>query len=116
MPSEKNYSDKGVMPLNEFFWETYKIALPVLLGYIVFLLKKQKKDRDANSQGTMLLLRVQLIDYHEKWTQRGYISKHGLENFIEMYNAYHALGGNGMVTHLLEEVKDLPIKTSEKGA
>ena len=116
MPSAKNCSDKGVIPLNEFLWETYKIALPVLLGYIVWLLKKQKKDRDANSQGTMLLLRVQLIDYHEKWTQRGYISKHGLENFIEMYNAYHALGGNGMVTHLLEEVKYLPIKTSEKGA
>ena len=108
------------MPLNEFLFETYTIALPIVLtalpGYIVWLLKKQKKDRDANSKGTMLLLRVQLIDYHEKWTQRGYISKHGLENFIEMYNAYHALGGNGMVTHLLEEVKDLPIKTSEKGA
>lgn len=103
------------MPLNEFLLETYTIVLPVLMGYIVWLLKKQKKDRDANSHGTMLLLRVQLIDYHEKWTLRGYISKHGLENFIEMYNAYHALGGNGMVTHLLEEVKDLPIKTAEKG-
>lgn len=86
------------------------IIMPTLLGYVVWLLKNQKKDRDANSKGTMLLLRVQLIEYHEKWTERGYITKHGLENFIEMYDAYHLLGGNGMVTKLLEEIKKLPIR------
>ena len=96
--------------MKEILLETYTIALPILLGYIVWLLKKQKQDRDANSKGTMLLLRVQLIEYHEEWMPRGYVTKHGIENFLEMYNAYHALGGNGMVTHLLEEVNELPIK------
>jgi Cdc6-like AAA superfamily ATPase len=86
------------------------LDMPTVLGYIVWILKTQKKDRDANSKGTMLLLRVQLIEYHEKWTERGYITKHGLENFLEMYKAYHELGGNGMVTKLLEEIKKLPIK------
>ena len=47
--------------------QTYTISLPILLGDIVWLLKKQKKDRDANSRGTMLLLRVQLIEYHDKY-------------------------------------------------
>ena len=96
--------------MKDFLLETYTIILPVLLGYIVWLLKRQKRDRDANSKGTMLLLRVQLIGYHEEWMERGYITKHGIENFMEMYDAYHALGGNGMVTHLLEEVKELQIK------
>ena len=96
--------------MKEILLETYTIALPILLGYIVWLLKKQKRDRDANSKGTMLLLRVQLIEYHEEWTERGYVTKHGIENFVEMYEAYHSLGGNGMVTHLLEEVNKLPIK------
>ena len=90
--------------------QTYTIALPLLLGYVIWLLKRQKRDRDANSKGTMLLLRVQLIEYHEKWTKRDYITKQGLENFLEMYQAYHELGGNGMVTHLLEEVRKLPIR------
>ena len=44
-----------------------------LLGYIVWLLKRQKKDRDANSKGTMLLLRVQLIDDHDRYTRQGEI-------------------------------------------
>lgn len=96
--------------MKEILLETYTVALPILLGYIVWLLKKQKRDRDANSKGTMLLLRVQLIEYHEAWTERGYVTKHGITNFMEMYEAYHSLGGNGMVTHLLEEVKELPIK------
>lgn len=96
--------------MKEILLETYTILLPILLGYIVWLLKRQNKKRDANSKGTMLLLRVQLIEYHEKWTERGYTTKHGIENFIEMYDSYHALGGNGMVTHLLEEVQELPIK------
>ena len=53
----------------EMLKETYTIALPIVLtafmGYIVWLLKNQKSDRDANSRGTMLLLRVQLIEYHD---------------------------------------------------
>ena len=96
--------------MKEILLETYTIILPVLLGYIVWLLKRQKRDRDANSKGTMLLLRVQLIEYHEEWMARGYVTKHGIQNFIEMNEAYHSLGGNGMVTHLLEEVEQLPIK------
>lgn len=94
--------------------QTYMVALPIVLtssmGYIVWLLKQQKKDRDANSRGTMLMLRSKLIEYHKEWTERGHVTKHGLENFLEMYEAYHALGGNGMVTHLLDEVNDLQIK------
>ncbi len=90
--------------------QTYTVALPVVLtsvlGYIVWLLKQQKK----NSRGTMLMLRAKLIEYHKDWTQREYVTKHGLENFLEMYDAYHELGGNGMVTHLLEEVEELQIK------
>lgn len=102
------------MGLDGFLFQTYTVVLPAVLtsamGYVVWLLKQQKRDRDANGKGTMLLLRVQLIEYHEEWTRRGYTTRHGLENFIEMYDAYHELGGNGMVTHLLEEVEELQIR------
>lgn len=85
-------------------------CIPVILGYIVWLLKEQKKDRDANSRGTMLLLKVKLIEYHDEWTKRGYVTTHGIQNFLEMYDAYHSLGGNGMVTHLKGEVEALKVK------
>lgn len=97
--------------------QTYIIALPIiltsLLGYVVWLLKKQKKDRDANSKGTMLLLRVQLIEYHAKYTALGEIPSYAYQNFIEMYDAYHELGGNSMVTKMKEEIEELHLKRKE---
>ena len=90
------------------------VALPIVLtafmGYIVWLLERQKTDRDANSKGTMLLLRVQLIEYHDKYMKLGEIPSCAYQNFQEMYEAYHALGGNGMVTKMKNEIEELHLK------
>lgn len=105
--------------MNDFLLQTYMIALPIILtsvlGYVVWLLKQQKKDRDANSKGTMLLLRVQLIEYHDKYMKIGEIPSYAYDNFVEMYNAYHALGGNGMITKMYEEIQDLHLRNGNGG-
>ena len=104
-------------PLEQFLMHTYTAALPIILtalmGYIVWLLKNQKKDRDANSKGTMLLLRVQLIEYHDRYMAKGDIPSYAYENFMEMYDAYHELGGNGMVTKMKHEIEELHLKKKE---
>lgn len=103
--------------MKHFFYQTYDTALPIvltaLMGYVVWLLKNQKKDRDANSKGTMLLLRVQLIEYHDKYMRLGSIPSYAYDNFCEMYNAYHKLGGNGMITKMMHEIEELHLR--EKG-
>lgn len=103
--------------MEHFFYQTYVTALPIILtglmGYVVWILKNQKKDRDANSKGTMLLLRVQLIEYHDKYMRLGSIPSYAYENFCEMYNAYHKLGGNGMITKMMHEIEELHLR--EKG-
>lgn len=117
--------------LKAFLLQTYMIALPIFLGYIVWLLQEQKKKqatdarerdariaeekeiRNANSAGTMLLLRVQLIEYHDKYMKLGTIPSYAYENFCEMYKAYHRLGGNGMITKMMHEIEELHLK--EKG-
>ena len=96
--------------MRELLMQTYQIALPIVLGYIVWLLQNQKKDRDANSKGTMLLLRVQLSEYHDKYMALGEIPSYAYENFTEMYEAYHKLGGNGMITKMYEEIRELHLK------
>lgn len=96
--------------MKEILMQTYTVALPIVLGYIVWLLKRQKRDRDANSKGTMLLLRVQLIEHHDKYMEQGNIPSYAYDNFIEMYEAYHELGGNGMVTKMYEEIRELHLK------
>lgn len=96
--------------MNQIILVICEIALPVILGYIVWLLKNQKKERDASGKGIMLLLRVQLIEYHNKYIDKGEIPSYAYQNFIEMYEAYHALGGNGMVTKMHEEIEELHLK------
>lgn len=100
--------------MENLLMQTYTASLPIVLtafmGYIVWMLKQQKCDRDVNSQGTMLLLRVQLIEYHDKYMRLGYIPSYVFDNFCEMYGAYHELGGNGMITRMFEEIKQLPIR------
>lgn len=93
--------------------QTYTVVLPIFLGYIVWLLQRQKNDRDANSKGTMLLLRVQLIEYHDKYIKLGEIPSYAYQNFVEMYDAYHDLGGNGMITKMKEEIEELHLKRKD---
>lgn len=94
--------------------KTYAIALPIVLGYIIRLLQKQNKTRKANSKGTMLLLRVQLIEYHSKYMRKGEIPSYAYQNFVDMYEAYHELGGNGMITKMYEEIHELHINTKHQ--
>lgn len=105
--------------MSDFLMQTYLVALPIVLtsffGYVIWLLKQQKKDRDANSKGTMLLLRVQLIEYHNKYVDLGEIPSYVYNNFVEMYEAYHDLGGNGMVTKMYEEIQELHLRTKNGG-
>lgn len=98
----------------DFLLKTYAVALPMVLGYIVMLLRKQKSLREANSNGTMLLLRVQLIEYHTKYTAVGEIPTYAYENFMDMYEAYHNLGGNSMVTKMYEEIQELHLKRKKE--
>ena len=46
--------------------------------------------------------------------KRGSIPSYAYENFIEMYEAYHELGGNGMVTHMKEEIEELSFNKANK--
>lgn len=62
------------------------------------------------SEGICELLRVKLIEYHDQYMEKGSIPSYVFDNFTSMYNTYHDLGGNGMITHMYEELKELPIK------
>ncbi|QNU66910.1 hypothetical protein EHE19_019125 [Ruminiclostridium herbifermentans] len=74
-------------------------------------MRKQTCDYKALKEGTQALLRSEIIRCYDVYMERGYISIHGLESVSSMYEAYHTLGGNGTVTKLMEELRELPVKT-----
>ena len=86
------------------------VVVTPLMGYIVWLLKEQKKDRTAQEKGIMLLLRVQLIEYHDKYMRKGKIPTYAFQNFEDMYQCYHELGGNSMAEKMHEEINELRLQ------
>lgn len=72
-----------------------------------YLLKRIKK-QEVVGKGVQALLRGQIIQLYNHYTEKGYIPIYGLENVTAMYEQYHVLGGNGAVTALVEELKELP--------
>lgn len=71
--------------------------------------KEEAKKDKAIADGVVCLLRRDLIEDHAKYTGREEITSHGLQNWLLMYDAYKALGGNGMVDHMKDEVEELHI-------
>lgn len=116
-----------VNELISFLHDTYTIALPIVLGYIVWMLqkqstdrmdaeKKQKRETEKSNKGMMLLLRIQLIEYHDKYMEKGEIPSYAYDNFCEMYDSYHDLGGNGMITKMKDEIDTLHLGTKGDGS
>ena len=75
-------------------------------------LRKEREDKNAAMQdGVMTLLKIQLIEYHDKYMSSGDIPSYVYENFDEMYTVYETLGGNGMVKHMKESIDKLRVST-----
>lgn len=105
------------------------IILTSVLGFIsamlIFLLqqsikenkklKQEKEEKAAKREaaledGVVCILRKDLMDEHEKWMEKKYITPEALEHGLLMYKAYKALGGNGMIDHMKDEIERLQIR------
>ena len=102
--------------MENFIYQALLVILTTLSSYIAWLLREQKKRHDADSHGIMLLLRDRLIEYHNKYVRKGQIPSYAYENFLEIYNAYHDLGGNGMATKMKKEIEELNLRTKEENS
>lgn len=116
------------MDWKTFLMTTYTIVLPIILGYIVWLLQSSKKreyekivkDREeqetqehkakAANKGIMLILRYMLSRYHTEYIYQGYVTSEQLSDFEDIYAAYESLGGNSVAVRWREEVLRLPVK------
>ena len=71
-------------------------------------INKRVCNQKTVQRGTQALLRNQIIHNYEKYTDKEWMPLYARENVVEMYNSYHALGGNGAMTDLVEELRGLP--------
>lgn len=85
------------------------VAVPAI-GYLWKKHKETDKRQTALELGVQALLRDRIVQAYYHYTERDWITLHGLENVNAMYEQYHALGGNGTVTTLVSALRELEVR------
>lgn len=70
----------------------------------------REREYNALRMGVLAVLRDRIVQSAINFHARGYANAAQKDNINKMYCAYHALGGNGIATHALEEIMDLPFE------
>ena len=79
-------------------------------------IKQQQQEGEALRDGMRSLLRRQMEEDCESALRDGWCSTERKNTIGAMYEAYHALGGNGGVTSLKAQLMDLPaVEPDKKG-
>lgn len=89
-------------------------AVLTVLGFctkrITTNLKKEMVDQKSIKAGVQAILRDRLIQSYNKHTVLGYCEIHDRDNIVNLYDQYHALGANGVMDSLIDEVLALPVR------
>ena len=91
------------------------IALPVILGYLVWLLKEERSERKANTLGMKEILGYMIDRWHEEFILQGYVTTDQRNTFDSVYMAYAANKGNGAREAKWREVQKLHIDDTKSG-
>ena len=66
------------------------------------------KEQDAIKLGVQALLRDRIVHCYTHYTEKGYCPIYAMDNINALYLQYHALGGNGTITELVDRLRDMP--------
>lgn len=80
----------------------------VVVTAVIAHFRSGKVRHKAVENGVQSLLRAEIIRQNEKWVERGYCPVYAKDAVRREYEAYHALGGNGVITDLYNDILSLP--------
>lgn len=81
-----------------------------LFGRVTAFSRREKAEDAALKQGVRALLRGELMRTHHEAMRQGWCTTTDKEIMQRTYDAYHALGGNGVATTLYQEMMKLPTR------
>lgn len=101
--------------MGDIIWKIVDIALPIVLGYVVWLLKEERHERKANTQGMKEILGYMIDRWHEEFVLQGYVTTDQRNTFESVYKAYAANKGNGAREAKWHEVEKLRVDDTKSG-
>lgn len=80
-----------------------------IISYLFALYRAKKKENNALKAGLQALLRDRIIQaYNHYCDDKKWIPIYALESINACFRSYEALGGNGVINGLMEQLNDLP--------
>lgn len=101
--------------MGEIIMHIVDIALPIILGYVVWLLKEERKERSATNLGMKEILGYMIDRWHEEFLLQGYVTTDQRNTFDDVYKAYAANKGNGAREAKWKEVQKMHIDDTKSG-
>ena len=86
------------------------VGIGALFRWLVSRFRDNDKRQNAMEKGIQALLRDRIVQSYYHYSDRGWITLHGLEAVDKMYTEYHNLGGNGTVTKLHDDLHKLEVR------
>ena len=91
------------------------IALPIILGYLIWVLKEERTERKATNLGMKEILGYMIDRWHEEFILQGYVTSEQRNTFDDVCKAYMANKGNGARKAKWEEVKKMHVDDTKSG-
>lgn len=84
-----------------------------ITGYLISLVRTQRKRQQSLELGMQALLRDRLIQSYKVYEKQGYAEIDDRENWHNMWDQYHNLGANGVLDSLKEKMLAMPTGPSK---
>lgn len=94
------------------YWvETIFGGVLILMGVLLKKVKKEVAGFKATQNGVQSLLRDKIIDKYDKYKETNKIPLYAKESIMHLYDDYKALGGNGVIEDIIEEIREMEVIT-----
>lgn len=85
------------------------IIVGAVISYMFALYRAKKRENDALRAGVQALLRDRIIRaYNHYVCEKGWVPIYAKESIDACYKSYEALGDNGVIDSLMEQLNELP--------
>ncbi len=94
--------------LDKFLGQIINAFAGAIIAYLWAMLRAKKRENEALKSGVQALLRAKILQDYYKYTEKGKIPIDVLESVEACYKSYEALGENGVIDGVMEQLRALP--------
>ena len=87
------------------------LGVPSVVSVLIWFYRviiKQNEQYATLKMGLQAMLRGQMINDYNHWSENGYAPIYARENFENLWQQYHSLGANGVMNDIHSKFHNLP--------